>query len=92
MVRGTVECASVEDYDGLVIPCCVGADKYRASDDVVASVWDFFAAGKPGGLIRHGPWTLIEADVVKVRTLASYPTIRRDIENAVVTWADEEVV
>jgi protease I len=89
----TIEGASAADYDGLVIPGgCVGADKLRASKDVVAFVRDFFAAGKPVGVICHGPWTLIEADVVKGRTLTSYPTVRRDIENAGGTWVDEEVV
>lgn len=92
-VDRTIEGASAADYDGLVIPGgCVGADKLRASKDVVAFVRDFFAAGKPVGVICHGPWTLIEADVVKGRTLTSYPTVRRDIENAGGTWVDEEVV
>ncbi len=50
------------------------------------------ASGKLGGLICHGPWTLIEADVVKGQRLASYPTVRRDIENAGGTWVAEEVV
>lgn len=92
-VDRTIEGASAADYDGLVVPGgCVCADKLRASKDVVAFVRDFFAAGKPVGVICHGPWTLIEADVVKGRTLTSYPTVRRDIENAGGTWVDEEVV
>ncbi len=85
--------ASAADYDGLVIPGgTVGADKLRASEAVVAFVRAFFAEGKPVGVICHGPWILVEADVVKGRTLTSFPTVRRDIENAGGTWVDEEVV
>ena len=85
--------ASAADYDGLVIPGgCVGADKLRASKEVVAFVREFFAAGKPVGVICHGPWTLIEADVVRGRTLTSYPTLETDIRNAGGEWVDEEVV
>ncbi len=58
----------------------------------MAFVRDFFSAGKPVGVICHGPWTLIEADVVKGRTLTSYPTVRRTNRNAGGTWVDEEVV
>ncbi|WP_267354123.1 MULTISPECIES: type 1 glutamine amidotransferase domain-containing protein [unclassified Methylobacterium] len=89
----TIEGASASEYDGLVVPGgSVGADKLRASEAVVAFVRDFFAQGKPVGVICHGPWVLIEADVVKGRTLTSFPTVRRDIENAGGTWVDQEVV
>ena len=92
-VDRTIDGASASDFDALVIPGgCVGADKLRASGDVVAFVKDFFVQGKPVGVICHGPWTLIEADVVKGRTLTSFPTVRRDIENAGGTWVDEECV
>ncbi len=85
--------ASAADYDGLVVPGgCVGADKLRASAAVIAFVRAFFEAGKPVGVICHGPWTLIEADVVRARTLTSYPSVRRDIENAGGRWVDAEVV
>ena len=53
---------------------------------------DFFAAGKPVGVICHGPWTLIEAEVAKGRTLTSYPSVRTDLENAGADWVDQEVV
>lgn len=92
-VDRTIAGASAEDYDGLVIPGgCVGADKLRSSEAVVAFVRAFFAQGKPVGVICHGPWTLVEADVVKGRTLTSYPTLETDIRNAGGTWVDEEVV
>ena len=53
---------------------------------------DFFATGKPVGVICHGPWTLVEADVVRGRTLTSYPTLQTDIRNTGGEWVDEEVV
>ena len=85
--------ASVDDYDGLVLPGGVAnPDKLRASEEVVKFVQDYFATGKPVGAICHAPWTLVEADVVKGRTLTSYPSIRTDIRNAGGEVVDEEVV
>ncbi|MCW2411309.1 MULTISPECIES: type 1 glutamine amidotransferase domain-containing protein [unclassified Sphingobium] len=84
---------SVDDFDGLIIPGgSVGADKLRGDDDVIDLVRAFAEAGKPIGVICHGPWLLVEADVVEGRTLTSYPTVRTDIENAGGDWVDEEVV
>lgn len=84
---------SADDFDGLVIPGgSVGADKLRASKDVVAFIGDFFAQKKPVAAICHAPWTLVEADVLKGRTLTSYPSIQTDIRNAGATWVDREVV
>ena len=84
---------AAQDFDGLVIPGgCVGADKLRGSDAVVAFVRDFFAQEKPVAAICHAPWALIEAGVVEGRTLTSYPTLQTDIENAGGTWVDREVV
>lgn len=81
------------DFDGLVIPGgSVGADKLRASKQVVAFVRDFFDQGKPVAAICHAPWTLVEADVVKGRTLTSFPTLQTDIRNAGGSWVDQEVV
>ena len=81
------------DFDGLVIPGgTVGADKLRGSEAVVAFVRDFFAASKPVAAICHAPWTLIEADQVRGRTLTSYPTLATDIRNAGGSWVDQEVV
>jgi len=84
---------SAADYDGLVIPGgTVGADKLRADTDVVSFVRAFFEQGKPVGVICHGPWLLVEAGVLGGRTVTSYASIRKDIENAGGTWVDQEVV
>lgn len=84
---------SAADFDALVIPGgSVGADKLRGSKAVVAFVHDVFAGGKPVAAICHAPWTLVEADVVKGRTLTSFPTLQTDIRNAGGTWVDQEVV
>ena len=81
------------DFDGLVIPGgSVGADKLRASKEVVAFVRAFFDAGKPVAAICHAPWTLVEADVLDGRTLTSFHSIQTDIRNAGGTWVDQEVV
>jgi protease I len=92
-VDKTIDDVTAGDFDALIIPGgCVGADKLRGSDKVVAFVHDFFAAGKPVAAICHAPWTLIEAGVLKGRTLTSFPTLQTDIENAGATWVDREVV
>ena len=85
--------ASVDDYDGLILPGGVAnPDNLRQSDDVIAFVQAFFQTGKPVGVICHGPWTLVEADLVRGRTLTSFPSIRTDIRNAGGNVVDEEVV
>jgi deglycase len=84
---------SAGDYDGLVLPGgTVNPDNLRQDDDAIKFVQDFFKAGKPVGAICHGPWTLVEADLVRGRTLTSYPSIRTDIRNAGGNVVDEEVV
>jgi protease I len=91
-VDRTVADATASDYDGLVLPGGVAnPDFLRADDDAVAFVRRFFEEGKPVAAICHGPWTLVEADVVRGRTLTSYPSIRTDIRNAGGEWVDEEV-
>ncbi|RMJ20380.1 hypothetical protein PHISP_08750, partial [Aspergillus sp. HF37] len=81
------------DFHGLVIPGgTVGADTLRADKDVVAFVHDFFSQGKPVGAICHAPWVLIEAGVLKGRTITSYPSLKTDITNAGATWVDKEVM
>jgi protease I len=70
----------------------VEADNLRGSDEAVGFVRGFFEEAKPVGAICHGSWTLVEADVVRGRTLTSYPTLRTEIRNAGGTWVDEEVV
>lgn len=67
-------------------------DQLRTNPDAVRFVADFVAAGKPVAVICHGPWTLVEADVVRGRTLTSWSSLRTDIENAGGTWRDDEVV
>jgi len=92
-VEKTFSEVSPEDYDALIIPGgTVGADNLRGSDEAVSFVRGFFEQEKPVGVICHGPWTLVEADVVKGRTLTSYPTLQTDIRNAGGEWVDEEVV
>ena len=92
-VAKAVSDASVDDYDGLILPGgVINPDKLRADEGVIGFLQDFFKTGKPVGVICHGPWTLVEADLVKGRTLTSYPSIRTDIRNAGGNVVDEEVV
>jgi protease I len=85
--------ANVDDYDGLILPGGVAnPDNLRQDEDVIRFLQDFFATGKPVGAICHAPWTLVEADLVKGRTLTSYPSLRTDIRNAGGEVVDEEVV
>jgi protease I len=84
---------SVDDFDALILPGgTVNPDGLRASPDAVDFVRSFVNSGKPVGSICHGPWTLVEADVVSGRTLTSFPSIRTDIRNAGGDVVDEEVV
>ena len=85
--------ASIEDYDALILPggTC-NPDKLRMDEDAVAFVRDFVNAGKPVGVICHGPWTLVEADVVRGRRITSCPSVRTDLRNAGAKVVDEEVV
>ncbi|HEY8339841.1 MAG TPA: type 1 glutamine amidotransferase domain-containing protein [Egibacteraceae bacterium] len=85
--------ADVADYDGLLIPGGVANPDFMRMDALaVAFVRDFVRAGKPTAVICHGPWMLVEADVVRGRTVTSWPSLRTDIRNAGGTWVDEEVV
>jgi protease I len=85
--------ASADDYEGLVLPGGVAnPDFLRTNEDAVRLVRAFFEAGKPVGVICHGPWTLVEADVVRGRTITSWPSLRTDLRNAGAKWVDEEVV
>ena len=93
IVDKTFDQVSADDYDALLIPGgTVGADKLRGDAGAVRFIRGFFQAGKPAGVICHGPWTLVEADVVRGRTLTSWPTLATDIRNAGGTWTDREVV
>jgi protease I len=85
--------ASPDDYDGLILPGgTINPDNLRMDQDAIKFVQDFFKTGKPVGVICHGPWTLVEADLVRGRTLTSYPSLRTDIRNAGGNVVDEEVV
>ena len=89
----TAEEAQVADYDGLVLPGGVAnPDQLRTDENVVGFIRDFAATGKPIGVICHGPWTLIEAGVVKGRKITSWPSLHTDLINAGANWVDEEVV
>jgi deglycase len=84
--------ADPADYDGLVLPGGVAnPDQLRTKPAAVQFARAFFDAGKPVGVICHGPWTLIEADVVRGRTITSWPSLRTDLRNAGAEWVDEEV-
>jgi protease I len=85
--------ASASEYDGLVLPGGVAnPDFLRMDQDAVGFVRGFFEQGKPVGVICHGPWTLIEADVLEGRTITSWPSLQTDIRNAGGRWVDEEIV
>ena len=92
-VDRTVADANASDYDGLVLPGGVAnPDFLRTDEDAVAFVRAFFEEAKPVGVICHGPWTLVEADVLKGRTITSWPSLQTDVRNAGGRWVDEEVV
>jgi protease I len=85
--------ASVGDYDGLILPGGVlNPDKLRVEDSVIEFLQAYFKTGKPVGVICHGPWTLVEADLVRDRRITSYPSVKTDVVNAGGNWVDEEVV
>ena len=92
-VEKTVEEVDASDYDALLIPGGVGnPDQLRGDENAVGFVRDFFEQGKPVAVICHGPWVLVEAGVVRDRTLTSWPTLQTDIRNAGGNWVDQEVV
>jgi protease I len=85
--------ADEQQFAGLVLPGGVAnPDQLRMDPESVAFVRSFFTAGKPVAVICHGPWTLIEADVVRGRTLTSWPSLATDLRNAGATYVDQEVV
>jgi protease I len=91
-VDETVEEADPDEFDALVLPGGVAnPDQLRTKPEAVEFVRSFFEAGKPVGVICHGPWTLVEADVVRGRTLTSWPSLQTDLRNAGAEWVDEEV-
>ena len=84
---------SASDYAALVLPGgLANPDFLRTNEAAVAFARSFFDAGKPVAVICHGPWTLIEADVVRGRTITSWPSVKTDLRNAGANWVDDEVV
>ena len=85
--------ADPDEFDGLVLPGGVAnPDALRLDEDAVAFIRGFFDSDKPVAAICHAPWSLVEADVVRGRTLTSWPSLQTDLRNAGATWRDEEVV
>lgn len=92
-VDKTVEDVSASDFNGLVLPGGVfNPDALRVNTNAVSFVRDFFIQHKPVAAVCHGPWTLIEADVVRGRKVTSWPSLQTDLKNAGATWVDEECV
>lgn len=94
-VDKTLSQADPSDYDGLLLPGGVlNPDQLRKDENAVAFIKEFFQGDrvKPVAAICHGPWSLINAEVVKGRKLTSYESLRKDLENAGAKWVDEEVV
>ena len=88
-----IEQAKADNYDALLLPGGVmNPDKLRTNKKAVQFVRSFFEQGKPVAAICHGPWMLVEADVVEGRMVTSYPSIQTDLKNAGANWVDKEVV
>lgn len=88
-----LEQARVEEFDALMLPGGVkNPDTLRGNEQAVQFVRRFFEAGKPVAAICHGPWTLINAGVVRDRKMTSYHTLETDLRNAGADWVDQEVV
>lgn len=89
----TTDQLDVSDYDGVVLPGGVAnPDQLRTDAEAVRFVRSMFEAAKPAAVICHGPWTLVEADVVRHRQLTSWPSLQTDIRNAGGEWVDDQVV
>jgi protease I len=89
----TLPDASADDFDGLLLPGGVmNPDKLREDPAAVQFVRNFAEAGKPIAAICHGPWSLVEADLVRGRTITSWPSLKTDLKNAGAVWIDREVV
>ncbi len=91
-VHRSVSDADAADYSALVLPGgVVNADELRTVPEAVNFVQRIFEAGKPVAVICHGPWVIVEADLVRGRTLTSWPSLKTDIRNAAGNWVDAEV-
>lgn len=92
-VDRALDSARADSYEALLLPGGVmNPDQLRMNATAVAFVKQFFDSGKPIAAICHGPWTLIDANVVRGVKMTSYPSIKTDLKNAGATWVDEEVV
>ena len=92
-VDQSLEGARADQFDALLLPGgVINPDQLRQNERAVQFVRGFFDAGKPVAAICHGPWMLVEADVVRGRTITSWPSLRTDIRNAGAEWVDREVV
>lgn len=92
-VNVSLDSANPDDYDALLLPGGVAnPDQLRVNEKAVQFIQAFFAASKPVAAICHAPWTLIEAGVVKGRTITSWPSLKTDLTNAGAQWVDQEVV
>ncbi|SKB33635.1 protease I [Salegentibacter holothuriorum] len=92
-VDRTVKEVSAKEYNALVLPGgVINPDQLRRNEDVLVFVRDFFKQSKPVGAICHAAWTLINAEVVEGRTMTSFNSIKKDLENAGALWVDKEVV
>ncbi len=88
-----LDAANSMDYDALLLPGgALNPDKLRTIPEAVNFVRTFFEAGKPVAAICHGPWMLVEADVVRGRTVTSWPSVKTDLRNAGAKWVDTAVV
>ena len=88
-----LDSARPDDYDALLLPGgVINPDALRINPKAIEFIRSFVASGKPIAAICHGPWTLIEADAVRGRTITSWPSLRTDLKNAGAQWVDQEVV
>lgn len=92
VVEATAAEAAPEAFDALVLPGGFGPDRLRTDAEMVDFVRRFWATGRPVAAICHGPQLLIEADVVRGKTLTAYASVRTDLRNAGATVVDEAVV
>jgi protease I len=92
-VDRTLADADADEFDAVVLPGGVAnPDQLRTEADAIEFLRRIFRAGKPVGVICHGPWTLVEADLVRDRKITSWPSLQTDIRNAGGNWVDEQVV
>jgi protease I len=92
-VDKTLDQVKASEYDALVLPGgVINPDHLRTEQKAVSFIKEFAQSGKPVAAICHGPWTLIEAGVVKGKKMTSWPSIKTDLKNAGANWVDEQVV